>query len=607
MALEELQNGRYHRLRALGSGGMGEVHLMEDSRISRQVAIKVIRSEGEPYPDSDTSKDAARLFQREARAIAALEHTNILPLYDFGEETVDGTTIIYMVMPYCTDGSLATWLRQRDSNPLLSIQDVAYLIEQAAEALQYAHDHQVIHLDVKASNFLLRANAKNPKRPHLLLADFGISRNSATAASSSRTIRGTPTAMSPEQWTSQPVAASDQYALAVMAYELLTGRPPFVGSMEQLMYQHFTVEPPPPSKLNPQLSTDIDAVMLRALAKNPEDRYPSISDFASAFKQAALTSSAEFVGESQQLDSGDIQATLRISLEEARAGTNRSITLPSGQHITVAVPAGASNGQVIRLQDADTSSSLKQTVILTVAIKDIEERHPSAKDISSQKTVYTPPKIQPPVDSFSGHDLPTVASSDPGLRPAERIPQPVPPARRATPHARIIAIISGVIILLLIAGAVLFYSNYHAQQSALAQAQTATAQAKPAPTSVPTLTPTPTPQKGLYIAGTYNGSMYNQNTGQTSSITVYLVQTQGIAPLTGSVTFRSPSQGVFPLKGTVDIHGNFSFTVQQSAGQTPLVFLGTFQTGNFLKGNFCSSHTNTCLSNTGYFTVGPRY
>src|SRR6266700_1905889 len=82
MALEELQNGRYHRLRLLGSGGMGEVYLMEDTRINRQVAIKVIRSEGAASPDSDVAKDAARLFQREARAIAALEHPNILPLYD---------------------------------------------------------------------------------------------------------------------------------------------------------------------------------------------------------------------------------------------------------------------------------------------------------------------------------------------------------------------------------------------------------------------------------------------------------------------------------------------------------------------------------------------
>ena len=607
MAFEELQNGRYHRLRALGSGGMGEVHLMEDSRISRQVAIKVTRTEGEPYPDSDTAKDAARLFQREARAIAALEHTTILPLYDFGEETVDGTTITYMVMPYCTDGSLAGWLRQRGSNPLLSPRDVAYLIGQAAEALQCAHDHPVSHLDVKASNFLLRSNAKNPNRPHLLLADFGISRNSATAASSSRTIRGTPTAMAPEQWTSQPVAASDQYALAVMTYELLTGRPPFVGSMEQLMYQHFSVAPPPPSKLNPQLSDAIDAVILRALAKNPEDRYPAITDFASAFEQAALTSSTEFVSASQQLDSGDIQATLRISPEEARAGINRSITLPSGQRVTVAVPAGASDGQVIRLQEADTSSSLKQTVILTVAIKDAEANHPSAKDISSEKTVYTPPKIQPPANSFSGHDLPTVAGADPGLRPADRIAEPPPPTKRAAPRSRIIAIISGVIILLLIAGAVLFYSNYHAQQNTLALNQTATALAKPAPTRAPTLAPTPTAQKGLYIAGTYNGSMTNQNTGQISSITVFLVQTQGLAPLTGSVTFKSPTQGIFTLKGTVDTHGNFTFMVQQAAGQTPLVLYGTFQTGNFLKGNFCSSHTNTCLSNDGYFTVGPRY
>ena len=136
----------------------------------------------------------------------------------------------YMVMPYCIDGSLAGWLRQRASAGTLSPQDIAYVIEQAAEALQYAHDHQVIHLDVKPSNFLLRRNKKNPDHPTLLLADFGIARNSATAASSSRTIRGTPTTMAPEQWSSTPTPASDQYALAIVVYEWLCGDPPFTGS-----------------------------------------------------------------------------------------------------------------------------------------------------------------------------------------------------------------------------------------------------------------------------------------------------------------------------------------------------------------------------------------
>src|SRR6266567_1443529 len=144
MALEELQDGRYRLVRLLGSGGMGEVYLMQDMRVNRQVAIKVIRSESTPYPDSTAAKDAARLFKREARAIAALEHPNILPLYDFGEEDLHGTTLTYMVMPFCPEGSFADWLRQHGGSPLLSAQDVAYFVEQAAEALQYAHDHQTL-------------------------------------------------------------------------------------------------------------------------------------------------------------------------------------------------------------------------------------------------------------------------------------------------------------------------------------------------------------------------------------------------------------------------------------------------------------------------------
>src|SRR5260370_42030284 len=176
MALEELQNGRYRFLRLLGSGGMGEVYLMNDARVNRQVAIKVIRSESAPYPGSEAPKDAARLFQREARAIAALDHPNILPLYDFGEETHDDTTLSYMVMPFCTEGSLTGWLQRGDDAARLSTQDIVHVVEQAADALQYAHDHQVIHLDVKPSNFLLRVNRTNPSRPTLLLADVAIAR-----------------------------------------------------------------------------------------------------------------------------------------------------------------------------------------------------------------------------------------------------------------------------------------------------------------------------------------------------------------------------------------------------------------------------------------------
>ena len=121
MPLETLQNGRYRILRTLGSGSMGEVYLVEDRRINRQVAIKVIRIEAAPYPDSENTTDLVRLFEREAKAIARLNHPNILPLFDFGEEVVNETPLTYMVMPYCPEGSLATWLQQRGPSQPLSL------------------------------------------------------------------------------------------------------------------------------------------------------------------------------------------------------------------------------------------------------------------------------------------------------------------------------------------------------------------------------------------------------------------------------------------------------------------------------------------------------
>src|SRR5437660_7829783 len=254
MPLEGQHLGHYRLLRLLGSGGMGEVYLAEDARIGQQVAIKVIRSEGMAYPQSESAKEAARLFEREARAIARLDHPNILPLYAYGEEMLNEQQLNYLVMPYRKEGTLATWLRQRGQAAPLSPAEVAPLLQQAADALQHAHTQHIIHQDIKPSNFLIRVREGHPDRPDLLLADFGIAKLSSATASASQSIRGTPTYMAPEQWDGHPVAASDQYALAIMVYELLVGRPPFVGNPGQVMRQHYMTPPPAPSSLNEHLS-----------------------------------------------------------------------------------------------------------------------------------------------------------------------------------------------------------------------------------------------------------------------------------------------------------------------------------------------------------------
>ncbi|HEX6484365.1 MAG TPA: protein kinase [Ktedonobacteraceae bacterium] len=359
MPLEGTHLGRYRLVNLIGSGNMGEVYLAEDTQLNRQVAIKIMRSEGSSYPNPDAVKEAARLFQREAKAIAALDHPHILPLYDYGEQTVNGSLMTYMVMPLRKEGSLATWLQQRGTTSLLSFEEAGYFVRQAADALQHAHNHQITHQDVKPSNFLVRRNEVSRSLPDLQLADFGIAKISSATASTSRTIRGTPTYMAPEQWSGNPVQASDQYALAIMAYDLLTGRLPFQGTLENLMYKHFQEQPPPPSQLNPKLPPEVDAVFRVALAKQPQERFASVSAFAEALRQALrlrptgaipIADESTFVRTPPPPPGSDIHTSLAISTAEAQSGTRRTLTLPGGRQISVAVPAGAYHGQVLRLE-----------------------------------------------------------------------------------------------------------------------------------------------------------------------------------------------------------------------------------------------------------------
>ena len=312
MPLEGQQLGRYRLVSLLGSGGMGEVYLAEDTGIARQVAIKVIRSDVALRAGTDAASDAVRRFQREMQTIARLNHPYILPLFDYGEGTMSGLLLPYMVMPYGRDGSLATWLKQRSNAPSLAPSDVAHIIQQAADALQYAHDQQIIHRDVKPSNFLIRVQKDNPNRPDVLLADFGLARLSDSSSSVSLTVAGSPLYMSPEQWRGHPVPATDQYMLAAMAYELLTGRPPFRGTLEQLMYQHLQEQPELPSRFNPQVPAALDAVLRRALAKQPEARYPSISAFARAFQDALQPAGSQINDSYATIDSFDMQSGNRV-------------------------------------------------------------------------------------------------------------------------------------------------------------------------------------------------------------------------------------------------------------------------------------------------------
>jgi serine/threonine protein kinase len=223
---------------------------------------------------------------------------------------------------------------------ILSPQEVDHVLRQVVEALQYAHDQGVIHLDIKPSNFLVRYQTDDISRLNLQLTDFGVAKYTASSGMS-RTVRGSLEYMAPEQWENQPVFATDQYALSIMIYQLLTGQLPFNGpGFEQLWHQHRFTQPLPPSVINRSISPSVDAVLLRALAKNPNDRYPSVMAFANAFRQALQYSPTVYAS---------IHQTLSLSLEEASRGTTRSLALPSGEILPVTVPPGAYQGQLITI------------------------------------------------------------------------------------------------------------------------------------------------------------------------------------------------------------------------------------------------------------------
>ena len=264
--------GRYRVLGELGRGAMATVLLARDIKHERDVAIKFVRA------DAADAHGLAR-FQREIALVASLQHPHILPLHDSGES--GGS--LYYVMPYIAGQSLRERLAAGQGLPL---GEALRLAREAGDALAYAHAHGVIHRDVKPANILLSGG-------HALVADFGIASGAARTAGRRLTddgyAVGTPAYMSPEQASGDPVdARSDEYSLACVIYEMLTGAPPFPGSRtESALAQRFLADAPPLGNKRPDAPPAVARAVATALARNPGDRFPTVADFLSALDPPA--------------------------------------------------------------------------------------------------------------------------------------------------------------------------------------------------------------------------------------------------------------------------------------------------------------------------------
>ncbi len=268
--------GRYELQDEIGRGGMAVVYRARDLRHGRPVAIKAIR------PGVFATGEAGERFLREIRYAAQLGHPHILPLYDSGEIAgPGGPATLFYVMPLVEGGSLRDQLR---SEGRLPVDQAIRLMRAVGGALDYAHRRGIVHRDIKPENILLQAGEP-------VVADFGVARALSDVPDALHTVTapgvavGTPTYMSPEQASGDPVldARSDQYALACVLYELLTGEPPFTGTSPRgTMARHATEAPRSPRAQRPEVPATVERALLRALAKEPDARFPTVAAFCEA-------------------------------------------------------------------------------------------------------------------------------------------------------------------------------------------------------------------------------------------------------------------------------------------------------------------------------------
>jgi len=263
--------GKYDIISILGKGAMGIVYKARDPDINREVAIKTIRFD--LISEKTEKEDMMKRFMREAQAAGKLQHPHIITVYDVGREA----DLTYIVMQYIEGQSLQSKIAAHDE---YSIGQILTLMDNLCEALDYAHQHGVIHRDIKPANILIDEQGK----PYLV--DFGVARVETSTLTQTGTTVGTPSYMSPEQVMGKHLdKRSDIFSLGVILYELITGHRPFEGdNITTVIYKIVNEEPANPSELKKNLPAGFEPVILKSLAKNPEDRYSSCQELAADLK-----------------------------------------------------------------------------------------------------------------------------------------------------------------------------------------------------------------------------------------------------------------------------------------------------------------------------------
>jgi serine/threonine protein kinase len=342
------QFGQYQIVAPLGEGGMAAVYKAYQPAMERFVAIKVL-----PRHMVSSAEFVTR-FRREAKLLAQLQHPHILPVFDYGE--AEGYP--YIVMPFVHSGTLAELLHKRH----LSLLEVRRIMTQVGDALSYAHARGMIHRDIKPSNVLI------DERDNCLLTDFGLARmaEAATKITTSGTIMGTPAYMSPEQGAGSSVDhRSDIYSLGIILYEMITGRVPYTAETPiAVVFKHIQDPLPSARKFNPDLSDAIESVLLKVLAKNPEDRYQTADALTRAVQRAIPEISID----------DEVQAQPVISVESILSQPKSDIASTETAMPPPSAPGTQTEATLTEIAAKDTNqqhvpSSMKSTPTSAGALK----------------------------------------------------------------------------------------------------------------------------------------------------------------------------------------------------------------------------------------------